>query len=202
MSKISVQGTAEKEFAVDMFKISITIHASASSSGEAIVSGKKKTEQFLCLMKDKLGIEAECFKLEADSVRENYGGNPSYLYTKAVSIDIAAELSVLSAMTALLGELTNVSYHVEFDLSDYPEKEKQVIDAAIGNSREKAEIIAASLGKTVTDIDTVQLEYAPSGVYRTAAKAACMDDCAALETMLKNPTKSITKSIAIDWIVE
>lgn len=202
MSKISVQGTAEKEFAVDMFKISITIHASASSSGEAIVSGKKKTEQFLCLMKDKLGIEAECFKLEADSVRENYGGNPSYLYTKAVSIDIAAELSALSAMTALLGELTNVTYNVDFDLSDYPDKEKQVIEAAIGNSREKAEIIACSLGKTIQGVDTVHLEYAANGAYRTLARAASMDDCADLETKLKNPTKTISKSISIDWIVE
>lgn len=202
MSKLSVQGTAEMEFVVDVFSVTITIHATAASSGEAIISGKKKTEQFLCLMRDKLGIAPENFRLESDSVRENYSGNHSYLYTKVVSIDIIADLSVLYKMTSLLGELSNVSYNVDFDLSNQPEKEKQVIEAAISNSREKAEIIACSLGKTIQGVDTVNLEYAASGAYRNLAKSVCVDACPDLETMLKNPIKVITKSISIDWIVE
>jgi len=140
MSKLKVNGSATMEFPVDIFNVSITIHSSANSSGETVASGKKKVEQFLGIMKEKLGIETECFKLEDDSVREDYGNNNSYSYTKKISIDINADLSLLSKMTSLLEELNNVEYRIQTVLLDESEKEKQVIKAAIQDSKQKPKL--------------------------------------------------------------
>lgn len=202
MSKLSVTGTAEMHFPVDTFEVNIMIRANAASSGEAIQSGKKKTEQFLTLMKEKINIEPDSFQLASDSVNEDYSCKNSYNYSKRITLNIKADLAVLSKLTSLLGELTNVEYDIDFYLSDEAEKEKQVIDAAIKNSRKKAEIIASSLGKKIQDIEEIRFDQPSDGVYRNIAKACRADDCNAMETILKLPTKTISKSIYIDWIIE
>lgn len=202
MSKLSVKGTADMDFTVDLFIVTITIRATAPSTGEVIQSGKKKTEQFLATMQDKLGIEPSCFKLESDSVKEEYNNKNTYSYTKKLSLEIKADLAALSQITSLLGELNNVEYNVDFDFSDEDEKVKQVIDATINNSREKAELITSSLGKTIQGVDEINFDTPYGGKYRSLAKSICIEDIPDLETMLKNPTKTITKSIYIDWIIE
>lgn len=203
MSKLNVTGSAKMEFPVDIFNVSITIHSSANSSGETVASGKKKVEQFLGIMKEKLGIEPECFKLEDDSVREEYGNNKSYSYTKKISIEINADLSALSKMTSLLEELSNVEYNISFELSDETEKEKQVIEAAIQDSKTKAEVIASSLGQTIQGCEDISLDcMSHINLQRGLAKALSIDDYISLETMLKKPTKEISKSINIIWIAE
>ena len=202
MSRLSVTGTAEIDFPVDIFKVTVTIRANAPSSGEVIQSGKKKTEQFLALMQKNLGIEPDRFQLDSDSVNEDYSSRNSYNYTKRITLDMKAELSALSKLTSLLEELSNVEYDVAFYLSDEADKEKQVIDAAINNSREKAEMIASSLGKKIQGVEEIRFEQPSDARYRALAKAACADGCNSLETMLKLPTKTISKSIYIDWIME
>ncbi|MCR4796696.1 MULTISPECIES: SIMPL domain-containing protein [Ruminococcus] len=202
MSRLSVTGTAEIDFPVDIFKVTVTIRANAPSSGEVIQSGKKKTEQFLALMQKNLGIEPDRFQLDSDSVNEDYSSRNSYNYTKRITLDMKAELSALSKLTSLLEELSNVEYDVAFYLSDEADKEKQVIDAAINNSREKAEMIASSLGKKIEGVEEIRFEHPSDARYRALAKAACADGCNSLETMLKLPTKTISKSIYIDWIME
>ena len=202
MSKLSVTGTAEMQFPVDTFEVNIMIRANAASSGEAIQSGKRETEQFLALMKDKMNIEPDSFQLASYSVNEDYSCKNSYNYSKMITLKIEADLAVLSKLTSLLVGLTNVEYDISFYLSDESEKENQVIDAAIRNSREKAETIASSLGKKIKDIEEIRFDQPSDGVYRNLAKACCADGCNALETMLKLPTKTISKSIYIDWIIE
>ena len=125
MSKLSVTGTAEMHFPVDTFEVNIMIRANAASSGEAIQSGKKKTEQFLTLMKEKINIEPDSFQLASDSVNEDYSCKNSYNYSKRITLNIKADLAVLSKLTSLLGELTNVEYDIGFYLSDEAEKENQ-----------------------------------------------------------------------------
>lgn len=189
-------------FTVDIFIVSIKISVTAPSTGEVILLGKKKTEQFLVIMKDKLNIEPNCFQFEADSVQEEYNNKNNYTYLKKLSLEINSDLSALSKITSLLAELSNVEYNVSFDFSDGAEKEKQVLNAAINNSREKAEIIASSLGKTIQGVDEINFETPYGGKIRNLAKSVCVDDVPDLETMLKNPTKTITKYIYIDWIIE
>lgn len=201
MNKIKVRGSAEMDFPVDLFKVTITIRATAPSTGEVTLYGKKKTEQLLAMMKDKLGIEPSCFKLEADSVRKEYN-DKDYSYSKKLSLEIKADLAALSKITSLLGELNNAEYDVDFDFINEDEKVKQVIDAAIKDSREKAELIASSVGKTIQGIDEVSLDIQSDFKSGSLAKSICVEDSSALETRLKNPTKTVYKSINIDWIMK
>ena len=202
MSKLSVRGTAELVFPVDIFRISTTIRSIAPASGEALSSGKLKTEQFLALMRDKLKIQPESFKLEHDTVTENYSVQNTYIYTKRLSVDMNADLAVFSELTSLMEDLTDTLYDVEFALSDEAEKEKQVISAAIANSRDKAEFIASSLGKSIKGVDEVSYEQPTSDLYRCLAKTADGMNCNSLESMIKLPTKMISKTIDIDWIID
>lgn len=202
MSKLSVKGTADMEFTVDMFIVSITIRSTAPSSGEVILLGKKKTNQFLYVMNNKLNISPSDFEFCSESIEESRKDPKTYSYYKRMRLEIKADLSVVSRITTLLEELSDVEYNVGFDFIDAESKEKQVINAAIDNSREKAELIASSLGKTIQGVDEINFDTPYGGKYRSIAKSVCVDDVPDLETMLKNPTKIITKSIYIDWIIE
>lgn len=202
MGMLKVRGTAEMAFVVDIFNIKITVHSTASSSGEVIQSGKKKTEKFLRLMKEKLDIEPNDFELEADSVSSSYNSDKSYSYKKNLSLVVNADLSLLSKITSLLEDMSDVTYDVDFCLSDKASKEKQVIEAAIKKSREKAEMIASSLGQKVLGVDEVSYEH-PSDVFTyNLAKSVTVEDRPDMEAMLKNPTETITKHIYISWIIE
>ena len=127
-------------------------------------------------MKDKLGIEPNCFQLESDYVREEYSNKNNYSYSKKLSLEIKADLPVLSKLTSLLAELSDVEYDVDFELSDEIEKEKQVIDAAIKNSRDKAEMIASSLGKKIQGVDEINYEQPSEAKYGHIAKSLTIDD--------------------------
>lgn len=202
MGMLKVRGTAEMAFTVDILIIKITVYSTASSSGEVIQSGKKKTEKFLRLMKEKLDIEPNDFELETDSVSSSYNSDKGYSYKKNLSLVVNADLSLLSKITSLLEDMSDVTYDVDFCLSDKASKEKQVIEAAINNSREKAEMIASSLGQKVLGVDEVSYEH-PSDVFTyNCAKAVTVEDRPDMEAMLKNPTETITKHIYISWIIE
>ena len=126
----------------------------------------------------------------------------TYIYTKRLSVDMNADLAVFSELTSLMEDLTDTLYDVEFALSDEAEKEKQVISAAIANSRDKAEFIASSLGKSIKGVDEVSYEQPTSDLYRCLAKSADGMNCNSLESMIKLPTKMISKTIDIDWIID
>ncbi|MBQ8967811.1 SIMPL domain-containing protein [Ruminococcus sp.] len=202
MSRLSVKGTAEMKFDVDIIKLKTVVSATADSSGEAVLVGKDKTEKFLSAMKEKLGIGPESFRLEEETVRADYSMKNKYNYYKGLTLEIKADMAALSKITAVIGEFGDSSYNVEFDISDMAEKEKQVIGAAVENSRAKAECIAASLGKTVQGVDDVKFDTEYEEPYRGELRGISADLSVNMEALVQVPKKSVSKSVTIDWIVE
>lgn len=204
---MKVRGEAEYNFAVDQFVISFKIRATLQSSGEAIESGKKRTEQFLKTMSDELGITPEDFIMGDFSVRQGYSVS-KYTYEKVIIIKINADLKAVEKIAVLMEKMSDIEYEVEFGISDESQKEQIVLQSAINDSKNKAEIIAASLGKKIIGIEDINYEYTTgernydySGK-RNLAKSIVVDDIDDLASQMKNPIKNIKKAINIIWIME
>lgn len=205
MSTLKVRGEANCDFTADLFNISFKIRASQNSSGEAIEFGKKRTEQFLQTMKTDLGLAPDDFVMGDFSVRQDYGAE-RYIYEKSVSARIKADLKAVEKIAFLMEAMTDIEYTIDFELSDKAEKEKSVINSAIADSRSKAEMIAASLGKKIVGAEDVNYEYSSGmctfGSERAAAKFINADSFNDLASQLKAPVKSIRKEINIIWKAE
>ncbi len=207
MSTMKVSGTANFDFTVDLFNIVFNIRATLQSSGEAIESGKKRTEQFLQTMTDELGLKPSDFIIKDFTIRQNYGSEPKYTYEKSIMLKMRSDLKVLEKMSVLMEQMSDIECNVSFEISDEREKEQIVLQSAINDSKSKAEMIATSLGKKIVGIEDVNYEYTAgersdySGE-RNLAKSITVNDVNDLASQLKNPVKHIKKTINIIWIME
>ncbi|SFB92955.1 SIMPL domain-containing protein [Ruminococcus albus] len=207
MSTMKVRGEAKYDFAVDQFTITFKIKAALQSSGEAIESGKKRTEQFLQTMNDELNLKPNDFIIGDFSVKQGYSAS-KYTYEKNIMLKICSNLKAVEKIAILMESMSDIEYEVAFEISDEPEKEQIVLQSAINDSKSKAEMIASSLGKKIIGIEDVNYEYTTgernydySGE-RNLCKSICVDDVNDLASQLKDPVKNIRKAINIIWIME
>lgn len=202
MSKLNVKGSASVEYPTDVFRISAAIKAQSQTSGEAIAEGKRNVEQFLQKMNTQLGIAPENFVLESEGTERGYQENAPYRYTKRIAIQLAADLSEIEKITQILEELTDVEYHMEAKLSDSAAKEQLVMQAALDDSRRKAEQLAAMLGEKITGAEKVNFEFSEEAA--TEKFARCMNGAFAdsMAAKLQNPRQTISKYVEVTWLAE
>ncbi len=200
---LKVKGSAKQDYEIDRFIIKTRIKASDKSSGEAITLGKKRTEAFLHLMKDRLGIDPSDIIAGDYIVSHGYGVQPEYGFSRELSICVISDLAFVEEMTTLLEGLSDVEYEIEFSLSNEQEKSKEVLSAAIADSASKAEIIAQSLGQKIIGVGSVDFDYSESELPMLHSLAKCDEVYGtSLASSLKIPTKTISRSICIEWEVE
>lgn len=206
MSTIKVRGESNYDFAVDQFVIKFIIRSNMQSSGEAIESGKKRTEQFLKIMNDELNLKPCDFVMGNFSVRQAYS-SIKYTYEKSIILKIRSDLKVVEKIAVLMETMSDIEYVVSFEFIDESEKEQVVLQSAINDSKKKAEIIAASLGKKIIGVEDIDYDCTSGELnfdnnVRHIAKSVSVEDNNDLASQLKNPIKKIHKSINIDWIME
>ena len=193
MSTIKVKGEASSEYTVDCFKITFSVNAVLKTSGEAVEMGKKRTEQLLQTMNDELGIKPEDLVFNDERVAHSAYQKEEYSYHKSMVLRIE-----------LMGNMSDIGYNIEAELSDEDEKAKIVLKSAIEDSRHKAELIASALGKKLVGAEEVNYEYTSdrsqfsAEPYRGGASPVMEN----LASRLKNPVKTIKKSVDIIWNVE
>ncbi len=202
MSRLKINGFAEMSFDTDIFDISITVKAFADTSGSALSDGKAKTEEFLSVMSEKLGISPKSFTLSSDSVNRIYGDNQQYCYTKEMTLRLESDLASVETVTDVLGGMENTEYRISYSLSDTASKEKLVLTEAIKDSRRKAELIAETLGQKITGLEEADFEYAEEIQLMRSAPMLKANSCDSLASQLNNPVQTISKNISMVWISE
>ncbi|MCR5306375.1 MAG: SIMPL domain-containing protein [Oscillospiraceae bacterium] len=205
MGTIRVRGFAERRFPAERFTVCMEIRANGTTSGEAITAGKQQTEEMLGRMLEQLQLKPECFMMQNEAVRQIYGEQPRYQYTKSISVEIAADLAAVSQMTAMLETLSDTEYHIDYALSDLAEKEREVLRLAVEDSRRRAELIASAVGQKLCGIEDVQCEYAGcEEMMRDAAvpKCAAAGCVNGLAERLRTPEQTVSKDVQIVWKTE
>lgn len=201
MSKIMVGGKARLEFPSEICQITITIKSSSFVSGQAITDGKQKTEKLLHTLQG-IGIEPEDLMMLDEATERNYGDDKPYRFSKQIRAELPADQSLLLKVSGIFTELEDVSYRVRFLIADQEEKEQAALDAAIHDSRQKAEQIAASLGQRISGAEEVNFEHRDSIHHRNLAKSVCVDVSDDLAARLRNPVVEIEKEVNITWLTE
>lgn len=204
MSTIKVKGEASSEYTVDCFKITFSVNAVWKTSGEAVEMGKKRTEQLLQAMNDELGIKPEDLVFNDERVSHSAYQKEEYSYHKSMVLRICSDLKVVEKIAELMGNMSDIGYNIEAELSDEDEKAKIVLKSAIEDSRHKAELIASALGKKLVGAEEVNYEYTSDRSQFSAEpyRGGVSPVMENLASRLKNPVKTIKKSVDIIWNVE
>ena len=201
MGKLNVRGSAGQDFPADRFRLRITVTAELPVSGDAARAGTEYTEALLKQLSDGLSLQPEDLTFGEESVRRSYGNEPQFVFTKTVTAVIPGDMKTLGAVTARLGSLANTEYGIEPLLSTQADCEKQVLKAAVADSRAKAELIAEAMGLAVTGADAADFEYGSNDEPNFRAAKCMAAGCdSALADRLQNPVIRIEKSVGITWL--
>lgn len=200
MGILKIKGSAKQDFLIDRFIFNVTIRANDKSSGEAVVLGNKRTERFLHHMKTNLGIEPSEF-VEGDySVNQSYGNQLEYSYSRSLTLCTASSLQLVEEITFIMESLSDVEYNIGFELSDEQLRSQQVLQAAIADSKAKAEMIADSLELKIVGAQDAEFDYSEleSRNIRSMSQVG-MFEYSTLASELQIPVKTISRSISISW---
>ncbi|HAJ97485.1 MAG TPA: hypothetical protein DCO72_07095 [Ruminococcus sp.] len=204
MGRIKVKGSARMKFQAELLEMNFTIQGSGKSSGTAIADGKKKVEQLLLTMQEQLSLNPESFRLESDTVSENYNRN-SYTFVKKISIVVKADLSMLEQLTDLVSEIPDTTYSTNFKLDNVPEKEKTVIQRAFDDARKKADMIASCSGQIVTGVDEINYEYHAFTEENEMLRGIAVASGAVSQkfaSKLSLPEEEISKEVNVIFLIE
>lgn len=211
MGNLKVNGKARCKFTADLMEIIISVSTEGETAAYAIRKGKKETEKVLNLLVE-LGIDLSKVKMKTEDVTEPryYNDDEGYRFEKKVSFMTKADLKLLERLSAEISEREiDATYRECFGLTDSVNIGKQVLRAALLESRKKAELIAETFGQKIVGIELAKCDdYRgddEEDVYDTKFFLApnsgpeCLDS---LSEQLSPDTIIVEKSVDVSWIVE
>ena len=213
MGKIMVVGQAEHECPPDICRIYLDIEITRKTASEASNVCTERCEQLLKKLKEELGIEPSAIEQYSDEIRResDYDTNEiNYESKKALCLYIPTNMRSVNTIRSIIGKgFEDVSFSTEYMVSNEAELSKKLLKEAIVDSRDRAELLAESMGLKVSGVDSANLS-GQGDVYdltRESNKvfACCNKDVLrrqALSDQLKPELIKINSEVKIVWLVE
>lgn len=194
-------------FEPDYCKFYITVSANGETTGEAVIRGKKITEEILSLLNDKIGIDIKTITLKNEHTAEQYSSQKgiSYIFEKKFYFCCKADNHITEAITDLITDINGISYHIEYKLKNIHEKEQSVISEAVNDSREKAEKLARALNCKIKGFEEINCSadrFRDAYEFSDILKPLCDNGKKSLATELQNKKIEISKTVEIMWLTD
>lgn len=206
MGKIKMGGNATMEFEPDYYEFHITVSVISGTSGDAVSKGRYHTEEIIRLLQDKMGIDVKTITLKDEKTNALYNRKDGYQFEKEFYFQYKANNHTTESVVALLEQMSDVEYDINFKLENESEKEQLVMSAAVNNAKEKAEKLATALGSHITGFEEIRYEFNDelSDNVFYGCVCACADEGVpkSLASDLKNPKIEISKSVEIIWTTD
>lgn len=172
MGKLVTKGFVEKEYEAEIMELRVSFQKTGSSSQYILAGVQNLCESFL---KELLyiGIEPEKVRMIDEGISEDY--NSENLRAKrSIVIETDINIELCTCLFSIIKKYESVIiYKMSYKLKDDAEKDKELLQEAVDDSRKQAEIIALSLGKTVVGVLSVNDE---KYLRRNMAKSITVDD--------------------------
>ena len=172
-------------------------------AGVAISKGRQLTEDLLTTLNRQLNINPKDITVYQDRTKNGYGKEEAFEFQKYLHIITNADHNITEAIINVLQGFNYVEYNVDPLLDNHNEKEKLVINAAVEDSRNKAEMIISSLNCSIIGFEEIQHDYKPD--YYTPSvcyKIGAVEPFNSQSAKLSNRKISITKNVNIVWLTD
>ncbi|MDE6427055.1 MAG: SIMPL domain-containing protein [Ruminococcus sp.] len=207
MGKIKMGGNATMEFEPDYYEFYIEVSVISGTSGNAITKGRKRIEEILWQLRDKIGIDINNIILKDEKTKALYNRKDGYEFEKQFYFRYKADNRITEDIVSLLEKMSDVEYNIEFKLENESEKEQQVLSLAVNNAKEKAEKLATALGSHITGFEEIKYKFSENSnndVDLCDVFCLCADGSVpeSLASDLKNPKIEISKTVEIVWLTD
>lgn len=195
---LRVVGTATKKCSPDTAKIYMNLEAVGKTADLAKSIFTNKSTLLTNIIK-QLGFNPEDLRTENFFVDKNYeytdnkrvqnGYKADCTYSLVIDLDYA----VLEQLITSLSQALEMRITYDVMLREAEKEEKEVLDLAIQDAKQKAEVVASSCGVKLGDIVGISYDEAPSFAGFRAVSS---------ESNLAPSDVKITKSIEIMWEIK
>lgn len=160
MGKVLVLGKAEKKVVPDSCDITITIESRKNTSATAVKEAGVLCEQLLSKLQT-IGLNLKEIEITQDylSTDKDYKSEKiSYHTNKSIRIHTSSDSSVINMIKNILEDgIKGISYSISYSISNEADVRKQLMKAAIMDSRQKADFLAESIGEKIIGVDSANL---------------------------------------------
>lgn len=204
-SVLSVNGSGEKSAIPDSAALSVGIITKADNSESAQKDNAVLTNSVINALKN-LGIKSEDIKTGSYSFSPEYSRDEEreiigYTVTNSLNVHVNELALVSKVIDTSLASGANRVHFSGFTVKDTSALKKGALLAAIADAREKADIIAQGLGKSIIGIKTVTESLSHISPLRVASyKFAAMNDAAGA-TPIEGGTVSVNAEVHIEFIL-
>ena len=214
MGKVFVTGSAERQYAPDRADIFVGVEAVEKTADKASGKCSRQCEQLLAELK-KIGIEPENVEVHCDNIDKYNAYEPEkavFFAKKDLRIRTDASQSVITSIKQIIeGGYENISFDVQYSVSNEEKLKEQLLKDAIADSRRKAEFLAESMNLRITGIDSANLSdtsdlyditdiMEEDGVfYKSYSRVG---DVGRLEDLLQPEKITLSTQIKIIWLLD
>lgn len=203
MGKIKMGGSATMEFDPDYYEISIEITITDKTAGIAISKGRQLIEDLLTTLNKQLDIKPNNMTVSHEKTRICYGDEESFEFYKKLRMITNVDHRTTESIINVLQGFNYIEYDIDPLLENLNQKEKLVINAAVEDSRNKAEMIISSLNCSIIGFEEIQHDYKTD--YYTLSvchKIGSVEPSDSQAAKLSNRKISITKNVNVIWLTD
>ena len=163
MGKIEVKGTASRMVDYDSMKIRIEFHAKEITAAEASEKMMRESEDFLGILKSR-GIDISEISILRDSINQNsyYRDNreteEDYSSRRSIEIISRFDMKMINSFRAIAqNSKSQVSYHVDYFLSNEDEIREELFAEAIQDAKKQAAFIAEAIDQKLIGLISAEI---------------------------------------------
>ncbi|MGN0697049.1 MAG: SIMPL domain-containing protein [Oscillospiraceae bacterium] len=212
MGEMNVKGYAEKKIECDIVEYTLSFHAEGRSSAAALGAVNDELERFMTLIGEK-GIQPDLFRIEENHTKKRYCSDNDPLKFEAVrkvSLTLPLDPAAVNEMLHFLSENGFKAESQEsYICSTLNEQHKELMQLAVRDSKEKAELLAQSLGKSVLSMKLLRTKCeTPDDLIYDEIElgiTANMPPCGSAplsSDVLKTPVRTESEEVEITWLIE
>ncbi len=204
--KIFVKGKSSGTFVCDKVEIQLRFFAESPIAAKASESVAKQCEKFL-QRASKSGIDISMIRLLDDSISQNSYRDDDYVRaTRTLKFDADAAVSIINLILAIIQEEhIDATVTTDYYLSNEKEIRRELKAKALEDSREIAELLAASAGERIDGIYSVDMNERDSTYYMSKSLAVSADGFSDINELLSSrlslPTELVEEEIEVTWLL-
>ncbi len=206
MGYLKVTGKARKEYPCDVMHIKINFNSYSENVSKAVESSVSECDQFLALLENK-GFDISSIQISYNSISHDFDdGKLEINSEREIEIRLPFDMMILNEISDIIKEHGfKAEMDVTFKVSDLISKHNVLLQEAVRNSKERAELIAESMCHKIIGIDSLdtcgydnndsdEKEYFSKHSYKMGDNS--------ISNKLRSPVSKEYVSVEVKWIID
>ena len=173
MGNLVTKGRVHREYEAENMTLNISFQKEGDDVAYILGEVQKQCEEFLAEL-EKINIPPENVRLEDGGIRNQRYDSENKCAERVLIIKTKIDVRLCTYIFSVIKKYNEeIKYSISYGVNNKDQISDKLIELAVEDSRRQADVIAASLGKTVIGVNSVNDQERG---YRNLAKSIRVDD--------------------------